>query len=492
MDINNRYINLSLVKNLLVSVLCVCLFASCKSDDEYLGLPGTETVGLALYVSQFGETRAMDDDNECFVDEIDVLLFDAATKVFKTRAIGRNITDGTDRTIKQFQVDLPYGDYDLMVLANSHTEVDAAETADLLEGYTKDQIAKSIKFSETGKWDADQYGTFRAFPMWGEVENVTIDAATDDLYDKTINMMRSVVRIDVELDESFSRSLGRIYYYIESVRLYMPNDEGQVIPDYTNVTTDNSSGVQLPIADAPSVPSTANAITSPIIYIPSTKSDKYNAEIYTMEANVGSLQTWDENTCLVIGIGYDPAGGTTRAVNSDDSIHYYRVDFIKNYQDGVGNFVYIPLLRNHLYKVNVLKVNNYGFYDPDDAWRSEAYGFSYEVSQHSEEKLETGDIGDAFYYLDISQTYFEVSGKGLNDPSGFFYITVDTNHPDGWTYTPSDNWIVIISDIENGGIFVLIDPNPSSQQSRTGTIEIKAGNLTNRIRIVQDPGSGSV
>ncbi len=470
----------------------VCLFITLLlffpgCEKEISDAPvAVEKVRFSVVLPATVETRALESVHEATIKYIDILIFDQATQQFieTVEVEEADITDDpSDPSFKTVEVEIRKGTFDLIFLANSRVEV---YQAGLTAGMSKPQAIQKLTFDQTGKWNATP-AAFKPFPMWGELPGIEIQTGVTDLTGSVVPMLRSVVRIDVNLAESVHKPNTYTTLYISSVRLYKANNRGQIIPDYGNLFT-NTDG--FPQVSAPSIPVTASAIPQPILYIPETKLYQYQAEIYTLEATRGSLHTWDKHTCLVVGIGgeLEEGGGVTRTISEKDSIHYYRIDFIT--ENPPGQQQYMPLLRNQNYSITVNRVVNNGFYHWDDAYRSEAYSIEYEIIEFKQGEG-NGDRDRPSYYV------MEIEPASISIPRGGdgFTVRIYCDHPTPWSYSigadTNPSMFMSLSATPVSGVAsdltVLCASNPF-QTERTGTINITAGNMTSRIRVTQAPG----
>ncbi|MCD8262543.1 MAG: hypothetical protein LUD15_14585 [Bacteroides sp.] len=334
--------------------------------------------------------------------------------------------------------------------------------------------------------------TFTPFPMWGMLENVSIGGATPV---RDIPVIRSVVRIDIELDATVVRDWGRV----TSVYLYNRYTAGQVIPNEKNVTLRASTFSVM----APSIPQNESKSQSPLLYMFDPATDQVTYTIYTFEAPAGSAQDLLDNTCLVLGIGAKDEGGgdVVRAGETYPNlpVWFYRVDFVNEEK------THLSLLRNNHYVVTVDKIINRGFPEPGQAFRSEPYGIGYRVVPLEEHKNDV-DVGGEIYRLDISETWMEISAHEMES-----LIQVSTTHPDGWSAYISaypdkidptgiywmDLWAVeldysqiyfsVIDMPAEKTLFLwIVTSLPSPAGVYTAYIHIVAGNLTNVMTIKKE------
>ena len=124
----------------------------------------------------------------------------------------------------------------------------------------------------------------------------------------------------------------------------------------------------------------------------------------------------DNGVCLVIG-GYYGIGNTTEQT-------FYRVDFLTP-RSAAGSQQYLPILRNHRYRINILKVSGPGFGTREEALQTRPTNL--ETSVNVWDETAVGDVVyDGQYMLGVSHralTYYREASSQV--------LTVRTDHPDG-------------------------------------------------------------
>lgn len=375
---------------LFLWISCAAGLTGCMTESA-IDPPGEvlTTAPFSFEVPGMVGSRAVTDTHECRVENVWILLFDTSWDYVGKYKGSTPVDDGVD-TRKKFDIELPAGTYHLFAVINSESQLNALT---LTQGMTRAQVEKALLFRMEQEWGY-MPETFTPFPMWGMLENVAIGGATPV---RDIPVIRSVVRIDIELDATVVRDWGRV----TSVYLYNRYTAGQVIPNEENVTLGASS---FSVSD-PSIPQNVSKVQSPLIYMFDPATDQVTYTIYTFEAPAGSALDLLNNTCLVLGIGAKDEGGV--AVRAGDPypnlpVWFYRVDFVNEEK------TYLPLLRNNHYVVTVDKIINRGFPEPWQAFRSEPYGIEYTVAPWEEHENDI-DVGGGIYRLDVSETLLEIS-----------------------------------------------------------------------------------
>lgn len=405
------------------------------------------------------------------ISDIHILIFNhaaAGTGTFIGLAPHSALSDKGDNTVT-CQAELPINaTVDIVVLANLPATLNP-EDADLSTiGTTKANfIAWFEDRCETTPWDMT-----RAIPLWGEVtKTLTRDHNNSEL---PISLVRSLARIDVKLKSGIDD------FIIETIRLYNPSQNGQIIPDPSNwdageekVTAPSvSKGGYNPYTDA-----------AGYLYTLDTPGTAYEGQIYTPEAPAGSAPLsvgWTKNTCLIIG-GYFGKDN----VATPQNLSYYRVDFT----DASGT--YLPLLRNHKYVVTIDKVYHHGQDSPEAALAAHPVNAMFSTVDWTTIDIDSNpDINssDEEFYLTTDRRVMYVPKAAYSSGTNSDYgIKVTTNHPDGWTASGT-GWWVGLSDTSGGtGItnIYLYTYGNGNWCDNEGIITIKAGDVTMPVKVVQ-------
>ncbi len=476
-------------------LLCagVALVATSCIVDEYeinpsTGEPGTVRFTLAVpgHSTPKPSTRALTEPQEKAIDNVYVLAFYASGDYSGKLAYlkeGEPVT-GSSTT---FEIELPMGSYDLMVVGNAETEVKGAGL--IPRSTTKANAIGALTFTKTGKWDYT-----KPIPVWGytlssvTVSDTTPAAALD------IDMHRMVARIDVELSKLAASGTetgeGNANFALTEVYLANYNTVGQIAPDLSNLavgTDDINPGKEQAIA--PSLPTgdgnptgfksgmNASSPWAPAQVYNSgdgLTASKVERVIYTFEAKNGGKTTHSTNPCLVIGGSYKGDVKTT----------YYRVDFIT--KGGTEQTpTYLDLLRNHRYEITINKVTGAGYDTPKEAFDARSFNMEADVMEWEEaDMVESGFDGQ--YTLAISQNVYEFEAFGGSQP-----LSIRTDYPGGWKATirnasGSVIWLTVPSQGTVGVNTIDISaPNYAGSTDRTAYVYITAGRITLKIEIIQ-------
>lgn len=179
-----------------------------------------------------------------------------------------------------------------------------------------------------------------------------------------------------------------------------------------------------------------------------------------------------------------------------DVVGYYKVGLYKN-ADKTSQYA---LLRNHNYTITVTKVNDYGFSTKEEAIKAQPEN-RIEAQIVDDNPAITKMIACKDYELGVSdKVYVDAEATSAN-------VTVVTTlekatSSDGsfYTVTPGDSWIhsnpTAVETNTNDGTnysthgkkYVLtftLDKNDAQEESRTGTITVKSGDLMLTAQIIQ-------
>lgn len=427
-------------------------------------------------------TYALSEDDENEIAQIAVLLFDTDGYTYQPIYVsGSNITGSGE--VKTFTIKVPVGTYDMVVLANANASLSSA-LSNIYTGQSKADVLKELIVTNDGKWNATPTsGDYIPIPMWGESANINV--AKGASVNASFTLVRMVAKIDVVLTTNTAKSK----FDLQSVHLYNYYNQGHIAP-----TAGNWSGMP-PTIKAPSVPVDAtkptNPIANPLIYDGAAITNEATGgiscinEIYTFEANVGSGSTLATNTCIVIGGKY----------NDESQATYYRIDFANTEGTGVdATTTYLPLLRNHHYKINIEDITASGLTSPEEAFKASPMNIKATVVNWSD-ALNVDVVYDGQYMLAVSQGEFTFSREQRTADSNDNTISITTDVPSGWKLekivddagTPI-TWLSLTSQkgascVTSNTQFILSENN--SGASRTAFVHLSAGRLTYIVKVVQ-------
>lgn len=241
------------------------------------------------------------------------------------------------------------------------------------------------------------------FIMWGEVTNVLVHPQTNSF---KIKLLRPLARMDVGVgayNESSKTWAGLDDFSLTEVVIVNANSR------YTSVPNDDAIDYN-GTAIAPTMPPQAPKKLDPIIYLgEEITSGKYiQSTIYLAE----TYSEPSERITVVIGGSYQ-----------NKTTSYYRIDICVP-KEG-GGYDYLPILRNHLYRINIIGISGSGFGSTDEALKNDPINITAELNPIDEGGI--GDIvfnGSNYIMTDISEIQFY--GK----PNGEYVIaTVKAKFP---------------------------------------------------------------
>ncbi len=481
-----------------------------------LQVPGARTSNVSTYADGI-----MDEWEECEIRTVDVLVFSAdnssssgiPVNAFLYHEQGVNIQDGADATVRNFDMKIrqttdPSSVY-LMILANVSDVVETAiANGDIVaETTSRDQVMEMLLFDlpvdetteqQGGKWLVKP-GRYTLFPMWGLSE--TIDLTLSVISVDPVTLLRAVAKVDIGLDFQTDANgnevaQGLSNFYLEEFHLYNALNQLYIAPDPNNYDATGK------FVTRPSIPATASTF-DPNVAIsyfrrdyreevePGSSYKDFLNEIYLAEHPAGSQDDRLNNACVVIG---------GRFGSTSDAITYYRIDFVKitKAADGtVTNTEFLPLLRNHRYRINITAVKDRGYDTKEEAFAAMGINTNLEVELENSNESITNYVYDGQYYLGVSINELTIDKNGAT----LAYareIDIDTNYDysPAWKATADVSWITFVQDDGTStgtsmtgprGESVLkfvVDAN-SGTVARTGRITLQAGRLFQYIEIEQ-------
>lgn len=440
--------------------LLLILSASCSEEDWNMDIDdGHEYITFTVSAPYNSvPTYAMTEKSENTIETIDVLAFrvEAGEELYSYRASGKEIKDGANNSQKEFTVSLKKDDdiyYRFVIIANAAKELDELPQA---QSATKNQLLARLLSKNSTQWNATSASDFSPIPMWGETKDLKkITEGVKKITD--ITLLRSLVALDVVVTSSAQSD-----FVLKEVYLYNRKTRGRIVPiaSHFDANVLKVTAASMPL-DTPSDPLT---IWAGLKYT-SISGTELKKTIYTYEAPAVGVNDALEATCLVIGGLYK------------SSMAYYRLDFFE--KDLKGDFLgYLDLLRNHKYTLNITTVTDEGYETPDEAFFGKKLGMTAEV-----EAWNMSDMAEVV----VDEEYFLRISKGLFDLNSLIFygaVTIQTDHPKGWQVSTNNSWITITN--KTASSFNFIVNQNSTGSTRVGEILIKAGNLTNKIKINQN------
>lgn len=329
-------------------------------------------------------------------------------------------------------------------------------------GATKEAVYESLvyDYAPTGwKSDGEKDGAekgkdYDLIPMWGESAPFTVVAGENKIKDYhyedgVIRLYRALARVDVEMNfdkaeastpdaslpetnKSMDKTDERLFI-LTDVYVYHPAKKYRMAGSMANISEVDGKYK----ATAPTLP-------ADVAYYDGKKTDElkmhYKVEpnqgrlvrsIYLPEAAVG--KELDGNTCIVVGGIYKGDNFNPKG-RSNNTKTYYRVDFVKAKEEGQDKESRLPILRNHRYRINILKIDGPGHKTTEDAINNTSSEVIYSVSVWDENEI-SKVVTDGKYWLKLSQDQIKVGKYG-----GTLPITFETNCPEGWELIVPDKY----------------------------------------------------
>lgn len=463
------------------------LSAACSDGKlaEDASAPARETLTLAMRVNVPAQeppavTRQMGPEDENRLRTLHVLVFRADDDE-ERYAYTANVVDRKESAegqgIVTLTVNLRRGEagekYRLVLLANLRDFTPPAA------GTLREEALRNYLVDMPGKWDATAGQA--TIPMWGESAALELrdeSAQPADFHTQRspIRLLRALARVDVgvafdpEVESETANGLAD--FKLKSVAVYRSALRGRVVPDLANLG--QGSAVRPTLPDGTDLLRPAD---DPLLYDEVADAKACVREIYIPEAEAATSA--DNGVCMVIG-GYYGAGNTTQE-------SFYRVDFLSPKSAGEPQ-EYLPVLRNHRYRINVLKVSGPGFATREEALRT--LPTNLETSVNVWDETAVGDVVyDGQYMLGVSHRellYYQNASSQV--------LTVRTDHPDGWRLqvTEGQQWLSCSPETGVPGrdteTVCSVEANDTGDERR-GTITVTAGRMSWRIAVVQYPYS---
>lgn len=458
------------------------------SDEEYT-MPFSRQpeamLSLDMQVSVPGHdrpvaTRQMSPADETRLETIHVLVFQAdgkgGEKYLYTAGVVEKKTDITGKNLTLLKVNLRKStsgeQYRLVLLAN------VPDFTPPSEGMPKEEALSRYELNVPDKWDATEGSA--SIPMWGETATTQINEFTvlQDYHTGTapIRLLRALCRVDVGLaftGETGSETVNDLSYFrLNSIAVYRSLNRIRAVPSPGNLK--NGTAISPTLPEGTGIVRPAD---SPLIYNVE-EANRYVREIYLPEAAAGT--SGEEATCLVVG-GYYGTGNTGKET-------FYRIDFLAP-ADATGKQAYLPLLRNHRYKVNITQVSGEGFPTREDALKSIPANLETSVTVWDETSV-SDVVYDGQYMLGVSHSVLN-----FYQDASVQTLTVHTDHPDGWkaVVEEGNGWLSCSPGAgvtnEDGRLICSVLSNGSGKE-RQGAIIISAGRMKWKITVSQLPYSG--
>lgn len=437
---NNRYNNICA---LLWGMAALFGFLSCSAEEDFV-LKGQAVaegyMKIELNMPDYRiptdedekKTRAMDDAAEKAIKSelLNVLVFKSDNKFYYKAPISDLTVESNGKTtvtIKLVKSESSES-FNMVVIANH----DMNGMSMIENATTKSELLEQLKYAVSTsdrKWNAVTDSS-TPFPMWAEIENVTV---SENMLPVELDLYRALARVDVGLafklengGKLTEEALGLDNFKLKEVKVYRTYKDGHVAPLRADYTT------------TPSVPSGSAryADDNPLEYAMAAPADSYLREIYLPEADLPDTPSNNNMHCIVVG-GY---------YLGSSAVSYYRLDFAEINKDAPP--AYWPILRNHRYVFNILNVKGPGYTSPALALQATSSGnnVDYELIKW-DESIHEMHVGGKYYFgLDNRELTFKPKATAI-DASNVHTIKYQTNYPLSQTDVISFEW----KSVKDGG-----------------------------------------
>jgi hypothetical protein len=478
----------------------ILLFAACSSEETFVDHvnPGTRsssdvTIRITFPEAELPVTRAITATDENKVTHIDLLVFtkDGNTNLLDDKfaykiSVNSGITGtGAEKTFTVSLENMASDEQRIVLLANLPDDLRTTVINDLDDDdvgvTTMNNIINQLRFTGAPWRTALTSVNFTAFPMFGQMfDYKKIDHENPITSPISINMIRTVARIDVGVDIGGTAQGFGTDFSINKVYLCNVSDSGYVAPhdDYVKQSPEQVHIGRTNVA--------ATRYSGDIAYtFPALPAKNMFNSIYVPESDSLIVNGNDsiKPAFLVIDAQYK---GNQR---------FYRIDFTKN-------ATYIPLLRNHNYTINILGIRADGYATLEAAKKAPLNTLNFSVVLDGNSNI--NDISSYFdqYALGLSlnEVIFDWEKNYIGKPSaGASYYTVrvystynSTNGNDGdWSveYTPAGFTATKHSATELR--ITANNWNYTGAEIPHDSIRIRAGLLTKGITLRQTGGANS-
>jgi hypothetical protein len=396
---------------------------------------------------------------------------------------------------------------------------------------------------ETTYWEANKMSSPQSFPMYGQsnVEPFPISQSPASPSSISVKLVRALAKVQISVDVNSGTNdpaLGGANYF-ELKEIYACNVSafGNITPDtsmYAKQRDPNNFKITKPYM--PKNNDIPPATTMPNFSVPPTPSPANNS-YYRGGDGTSSLPAYTVTLNPAVGSSQQPipSFNNTIYLPERDSIHstnqtptflilkakYYGTEYYYPVHFTFGSAVagtaerYTSILRNHTYKFNIIGVRKEGFQDYDLAYAAgmnpvdnpDPLLIIGDASSDPSEKYLTEIKYNKNYYLAVSTTKLKVGFGMYNQEAAQIPVApkiyVKTNYPGGWEAKSTSDFNMVKNSINGSyanivstttagntdSIFVNTDAYGRANQVKEGTITIKAGELTQVIKIKREPAS---
>lgn len=425
------------IKHLMIWIGLLLSLVSCKDTMEAIGLGGDEIpaegVTLNIELPNFSEKKI--DTRAGSTESIDnvTAVFYGESNTYKGMA---NVTIGSKNADGTYQVTIskiPSGTTTVHLVTNV-SNLEETEAKDL-----QNIASATSRTIDPGK------------PVcWGSVSLQTLLDGTAN-----VSLLRQYAKVTLKVDDA--------------IKTDFPEDKAGLII--------NNAAAKSAIAPAGYTEPT-DALAETTEFSSTDFGDGTSREVAVTETSAGVAN-------VIIKAKYNGVEG------------YYKVGL---YKDAKTKKDLFALLRNHNYTITVTKVNDYGFRTKEEAIKAQPEN-RIEAQIVDDNPTITKMIACKDYELGVSDKVY-VDAEATNATVTVVTTLEEATSSDGsfYTVTPVDSWIhtnpTAVETNTNDGTnkstqgkkYVLtftIDKNDAQEESRTGTLTVKSGDLVLTAQIIQ-------
>ncbi len=458
-------------------------------DDVTDRLDGAVTVSIAYDTPalRLPHTRAaltVDQESELKLETTRVMVFNDNGDYQYDAPLTKIDRSTTDKQEGNLIVQIKPGKgLGIVVLANLTEEEKGREVSG-----KKDKILKTFAYSVDKTTDFAKTG----LPMWGELAQQTIDPDVSAVQTiSTIHLLRAVARVDVGLNMSqvdnktgkdgdfeeesqklistivdpANKSSKKVKWTLLETKFYNAATQGLVAPSKGKYTVSDEK----PKAMAPSLPDTPGKQTltyedvtgnllKRVIYVPETDNPAPTATQSGTETTPEEQSQYLARPYLIVKLSYKEVDESNNVkAGGAEGTTYFRIDFLKREgKEATATYTYLPLLRNHRYKVDIRNIGGLGFEKEEDAMEGPSANIMYNVLVWDESKM-SDVVYDGQYMLGVSKNLVTTYKSGSS-----MQLKVQTSWPKGFTIEGLPEGFTVDPTPGAGNTFATTDEVPLS------------------------------
>lgn len=404
-----------------------------------------ESDAKAIRILAFNVPNGANEDEEIFAYEPRIKKGDPTLDADGKYHVTLTLNEGTALQRLVFLANIPGGKLPAAVK-------EGATKKAVYESLVYDYAPTGWKSNREEKTNPAQGSDYDLIPMWGESRTFTVVAGENTIKDYNyddgvIRLYRALARVDVgmnfdnnapestdplpETNEGMDKTDNRLFD-LTDVYVYHPAKKYRMAGSMAHIGNPGGGKYK---ATEPTLPTGVEYYT--------TKEEKELSNHYTIKPEVGRLvrsiylpeapvvpsekisEELNGNTCIVVGGVYKGNNFNPKGKNADKT--YYRIDFVSVEKEGnKEKTTRLPILRNHRYRINILKIDGPGHKTPEDAINNTVSDVVYSVSVWDENET-SKVVTDGKYWLKLSSDKLKVGRLGGKLP-----ITFETNCEEGW------------------------------------------------------------